>query len=771
MSRIRRSAPEIIPLALLVLSVLILFWRIILSGGQLYGSDFILQFWPWKRFVYDTLWTQGTLPFWNPYTLSGTPSIANIQASMFYPLGFLYYLIPPEYAYGFSTILHCILGSFFMYIFMRGLTVSPWGAFMSAFIFIFNGYFMAHLYAGHLSFVQNYIWIPLIFFYLHQFLETQRYKWVFFAGLSLGIQILGGFPQIAFYTILACAAFGLFRISVFFKVKRTDAVKKVVIGLVGIIFIGFALAAVQLLPTFEFQKLSGRAGGVSYWFATLDSLHPRQAIAFILPDFFGNPVDRTYWLSTKSWNFWETCGYVGILPLCLVFISGQDGLKLNRIRYFFLGLIIISVFLALGRYNPLYPLIFKLPGFHSFRIPAQILFLYVFSLAAIAGITLHHLEAGLSKLSRSSIFFFALIGIALSLFLFTMYFYPYNFFSHLFRLFPEEPVQQHVIEQVPGNISYAMYRSALLFFATAFLLFFRQKNIIGINMFRTALLAILIIDLGLYSSQFIKPHQFRRSEAKLRVADYIRDSDQPVRVMTSRPSFLSNDGILYNLPTINGYDPLVMERYIVYLQASQGLEPNRHVLTTNFLKNPNNKLIKMLNVRYFLHDNTRTELKPFFPKAVMAQKAVFKPKEKVLEFIESDLFDPFTTVVLESESKAFLFSADEKLDYEGSCQITEYDNDRIRISASTNQSGYLVLSEMYYPGWEAKVDGQKSPVLRGNYLLQVIPLKSGEHDVEMYFVSQPFRIGATISLIVLISCTVALFLIQIRSRQTTKQST
>ena len=109
MPKTRRFAAHIVPLALLVLAVLIFYWRIILSGGQLYGSDFILQFWPWKHFIYDTLWSQGKLPFWNPYTLSGTPFIANIQASMFYPLGFLYYFIPPEYAYGFLTILHCLL--------------------------------------------------------------------------------------------------------------------------------------------------------------------------------------------------------------------------------------------------------------------------------------------------------------------------------------------------------------------------------------------------------------------------------------------------------------------------------------------------------------------------------------------------------------------------------------------------------------------------------------------------------------------------------------
>ena len=56
---------------------------------------------------------------------------------MFYPLGFLYYMLPTDVAYLYSTIFHCILGTVFMYMFMRALSVSKSGAFLSGFIFIF----------------------------------------------------------------------------------------------------------------------------------------------------------------------------------------------------------------------------------------------------------------------------------------------------------------------------------------------------------------------------------------------------------------------------------------------------------------------------------------------------------------------------------------------------------------------------------------------------------------------------------------------------------
>jgi uncharacterized membrane protein YfhO len=236
--------------------------------------------------------------------------------------------------------------------------------------------------------------------------------------------------------------------------------------------------------------------------------------------------------------------------------------------------------------------------------------------------------------------------------------------------------------------------------------------------------------------------------------------------MTSSPSFSSNDGALYGLPTINGYDPLIMERYILYLQASQAFEPNRHVLTTNFLGDPHNKLIKMLNVGYFFRGNTLTKLKPFFPKAVLVPKAVFQPEEKVLNFMKSDLFDPLKTVVFESEDQIPRFSVTKQQDDIGSCHITEYDNEYIRMRAATKQPSYLVLSEMYYPGWKATVNGKPVPILRGNYLFRVIPLEKGEHDIQMHFVSRPFQIGALVSIVTLLTSILFLTLRRKKNKKT-----
>ena len=247
----------------------------------------------------------GSLPLWNPYLLSGTPLVSNIQGSMFYPLGFFYYLFPSDFAYLYSTILHFILGSVFMYIFMRGLSVSFLGSFISAIIYVFNGYFLGHVYAGHLTFVQAYIWMPLIFYFQYKFIQTKEFKNSIFAGIILGIQILGGFPQIAFYCILGILFLSLFYGIFEMVVSSRRAGIKIGSSLIIILCIGFAFAAIQILPTMEFLRLSTRAGGVDYSFATYESLHPKELLAFLLPNIFGNAIDQTYWRSQESWHFWE----------------------------------------------------------------------------------------------------------------------------------------------------------------------------------------------------------------------------------------------------------------------------------------------------------------------------------------------------------------------------------------------------------------------------------------------------------------------------------
>ena len=55
------------------------------------------------------------------------------------------------------------------------------------------------------------------------------------------------------------------------------------------------------------------------------------------------------------------------------------------------------------------------------------------------------------------------------------------------------------------------------------------------------------------------------------------------------------------------------------------------------------------------------------------------------------------------------------------------------LSVATDRPGLLVLHDLYYPGWEATVDGKATPVLRANLLFRGVEVPAGEHRVEFTF--------------------------------------
>jgi hypothetical protein len=746
--QMRRDVGAFVPVALLLLYGLVFFAPVVFSGRPLWGGDFVSQFYPWKRFIYDHVRSCGTLPFWNPYLFSGTPFIANIQASMFYPLGFLYYLLPPDLAYGYSTMLHVALGSIFMYIFMRGLRISRTGGLISALIFSFNGYFMGHLYAGHLSFVQSYVWIPLIFHLLYRFTDNFELKYAIATGLVLGIQILGGFPQITFYTALAAFFFVLYQGITFLKIRAFGKAARLVFGFSIVPVVAFCLAAVQLLPTLEFSELSTRAGGISYDFATYDSLHPKDLLAFLIPDIFGNPIDHTYWVSLEPWHFWESCGYVGMLPLILAFVSTKAS-SLRVIRIFFVLLLVSSLFLALGRYNPIYPLVHKLPGFDRFRIPAQIIFLYVFGIAVVSGLGLHMIEKGSWQFNKGIVLSVALCGFLLLVCLFGVHYFPYQFFFELFKNLSTGPVTHADLDMLYERIRISIDNCAVLFIVGLLLIVLHKKRRLSLRLIRGISPAIILIDLYLFGGQFIRSHEFKNPSEKQSVVEQLDGNPSGGRILPNSRHFLPNDGLLYKFPSALGYDPLILRRYVYFLQSSQNQPRDNHVVNLAGLDNPNSILMRLLNVRKTVVGDEVLDFKDAGDYMNIVNNAIVKPSEEVLSFMKSDEFDRKTMVVFEPGEEEQNMTIESVNPVSASCAVLGYDNETIRIRTSSDQKGFLVLSEIFYPGWKATVDRKKVEILRGNYLFCVIPLEKGDHDVHLYFVSWPFRIGVVISLLTL----------------------
>jgi len=90
------------------------------------------------------------------------------------------------------------------------------------------------------------------------------------------------------------------------------------------------------------------------------------------------------------------------------------------------------------------------------------------------------------------------------------------------------------------------------------------------------------------------------------------------------------------------------------------------------------------------------------------------------------------------------------------------------LSVDTPADGVLVLSEMYYPGWQATVDGNEATIWRANAGLRALPLTAGQHEVTLVYRPLSFQVGVVLSLIslaLLASGMIAGNRLSMRSRQ------
>jgi uncharacterized membrane protein YfhO len=83
----------------------------------------------------------------------------------------------------------------------------------------------------------------------------------------------------------------------------------------------------------------------------------------------------------------------------------------------------------------------------------------------------------------------------------------------------------------------------------------------------------------------------------------------------------------------------------------------------------------------------------------------------------------------------------------GTVNIEAYANTRIALNAEMQRAGWLVLSEVFYPGWRVTVDGAPANLYRADYILRSVPLTAGSHRIEMWFMPDSFAKGAIISLL------------------------
>jgi hypothetical protein len=285
--------------------------------------------------------------------------------------------------------------------------------------------------------------------------------------------------------------------------------------------------------------------------------------------------------------------------------------------------------------------------------------------------------------------------------------------------------------------------SLLITLVSAFVLLGVLKSSLLMRWAGLLSIGVLFIDMSAFggdqNNSTMSPREyFDRSGA---VVDFIKQDSggELVRVnMRNQQGMLMdrNQGLMDRIMLMEGYTPLVLQRY---------LPPSRDW----------SQACDMMNAKYRVATQdqslTLTRASTYLPRAYMVYDArVLRDSAAIFRLMQSTEFEPSRMVVIESDPDYEVQDTSHTTQWKA--DFTSYNLNSLSVNVSTPKNGFLVFSEIYYPGWIAYIDGRPQEVLRANWNQRVIPLQAGTHVVDMRFESGPFARGMWITLATVAVC-------------------
>ncbi|MCB0193980.1 MAG: hypothetical protein KDJ65_18665 [Anaerolineae bacterium] len=782
-----------LPVVLIAGLPLLLFWRWLFYGQVLYWGTIMLQFWPWHQLVKDSL-LQGQWPLWNPLLGNGAPLLANLQSAVFYPPNSIFLFMPTSHALTLSIILHLSLAGVAMYFYGRQLQLTGFAATVAALTYMFSGYIVGR--TQFIVMVHAAAWIPILLLLSDRLVWRRRLLDALWLAVALAGQLLAGHAQLWFYSLVLIGGYSVFRswqvarlatssnasVSDHLNIQdpspaslRIRPLFQAVGYLLMAVLLALLLCAIQILPTAEYLMNSPRNDGAARTFALTYSMWPWRLITLLAPDFFGNPAHSNYWGYA---NYWEDHAYLGILPFILALTAIGCFLKAvwqqyrisptesdtrhserataNPLRVVpFFGVVIpISLVLAMGWNTPIYLWVFEwVPGFRFFQAPARLLIWYTVAMAILAGIGVQIFESTTHNRPHWRRFLAACIALTfagligqwwlagreitfltatrnLGLFLMCA--------VVILLLRPPKSGQNQSQER--------WWQGAVILFVTVDLLLAAWPLI--------PLTSASVFSTPIESAQRLKEQPYRyfvdeQFAYRVRFDHYFQfrsfGSTDPADLQTLKESLVPNFGVYENLPSTNNDDPLVVGSWQSLLNLIEHGPPELQA-----------QLLALMNVGALVNDTsdhpwpmitqtgtavTRSVPNPL-PRAYFVSQAIYVDDEReAIDQIIAPEFDPIQEVVIIKLEDIVLPNHRNMPDMFTPAEITTETANAIQLQVDAPTDGFVILTDTFYPGWQATVDDEASILLQANVAFRAVAVEAGLHTINIFYRPQTFTFG------------------------------
>jgi hypothetical protein len=368
---VKQIVERIWPLAVLLLAVVLWYWPATLLGQVPSGGMAPLGDLPLFSFLGQAI-ESGRVPLWNELAGFGSPILAEGQLGVLYPPHrLLFGLFEARTAFVVSLVAHTVLAGWLTYFCARGLGQSRGASLLAGLVFCGQGFFMAR--SDFAWAATTACWLPLAVQATCRWMQHGGWVWPVTLSGVLGLQLLAGHFQVAFFTLVVVL------VIVLVIGLRTVVAKPgrfwPVAGRSGLVLLaiasGLVLATAQLAPTAELlMRADLRGRGPAYLQSY--SLPPAHLLVnHLAPGALAgySSAEPLVWVPFRSSSRESLC-YIGLLPWMLalwtiVACRRDRDVKLLSV------LLVLGLLFSMGRFLPGSTWLLGLPGFDWFAAPAR----------------------------------------------------------------------------------------------------------------------------------------------------------------------------------------------------------------------------------------------------------------------------------------------------------------------------------------------------------------------------------------------------------------
>ena len=728
-------------------------------------SDQYIAGFAFREFAAAALREGNGFPLWNPYLFGGMPYVAAMHGDIFYPTFLLRMMLPTDVAMTWGFIIHLFLAGVFTFIFLRSLGLGFFGSLVGGLAYMLSGNVAGLVSPGHDGKLYISALLPMALFLVVRGVRDGR-QWAWGAlAVTVGLAVLSPHPQLLQYMLLVAGAQGLFLAFADTgagALPRPVALRRLAAS-AGAVILGGAMGAIQYLPVREYVPWSPRALGKGWADATSYSMPPEEMVNFWVPQFSGI-LDR-YWGQNAIHLHSEYLGVAVILLAALAFATGRLVVS-RKFVWFFTGVFVIALLWALGGHTPFYRLVYAIvPGTKFFRAPSTMLYVVSFAVAVLAAFGAEravHRDVSQRYLIGWAI---AVLGIGVI-----------GAMGGLTNL-AVSVAEAEQIDRVMANDA-ALRGGALhatLFGAMALTcLFLLATGRIGREAGGYLLAGIVAIDLWSVERMywiFSPPASVLfASDATI---DYVKQQPEPGRVLgfatTARGQsdpFIRRDGLMiHRVRTVLGYHGNELGRFQLLGGYAEGW---RQIANPNFWH--------LMNVKYVLTDAESLavpglnrvvgpvtnaygttvflyQMAEDNPAAWVAPAIVKATDEEMLGTVLDPRFDVRRAALFDTATSVKAVQLTTLPDpVPVKARTIRFDPGAIDVELDqpAPNGSALLVSENYYPGWSAIVDGKPATVGRADMTLIGVELPAGARKVELRFSSEPYEKGKTVTMVALL---------------------